>query len=58
MQHEQLRRLHVRLDRILSSPPAKAYGKLRRLPGVRRLAARRTAGYEAALRDAAGEDVN
>jgi O-antigen biosynthesis protein len=58
MQHEQLRRLRIRLDRILTSPPAKAYAKLRQLPGLRRLAARRTAGYEAALREAAGGDGN
>jgi 2-polyprenyl-3-methyl-5-hydroxy-6-metoxy-1,4-benzoquinol methylase len=47
---EEIRRLRVRLDRILSSPPAKLYDNVRALPGVRRVVARRTAGYEAAVR--------
>jgi 2-polyprenyl-3-methyl-5-hydroxy-6-metoxy-1,4-benzoquinol methylase len=56
-QSEQLRRLQVRLDRILASPPARAYAMLRRLPGVRSLVARRTAAYRAAL-DRAAETPN
>ena len=35
-QRDEIRRLRVRLDRILASPPAKAYNAVRRLPGVRR----------------------
>ena len=45
-------RLRVRLERIRNSPPARAWEMLREAPGVRGLVARRTAGYEAALRSA------
>jgi 2-polyprenyl-3-methyl-5-hydroxy-6-metoxy-1,4-benzoquinol methylase len=48
---EEARRLRVRLERILTSPPARLYGRLGRLPLVRRLVRRRTAGYEQALQD-------
>ena len=34
-------------DRLLQSPPARAYAAIRTLPGVRRIAARRQAGYDA-----------
>jgi 2-polyprenyl-3-methyl-5-hydroxy-6-metoxy-1,4-benzoquinol methylase len=53
-QQDQILRLRVRLDRLLNSPPARAYGMLRDLPGVRALAARRTTRYETALRSAQG----
>jgi 2-polyprenyl-3-methyl-5-hydroxy-6-metoxy-1,4-benzoquinol methylase len=53
-QRDQILRLRVRLDRLLNSPPARAYGMLRDLPGVRGLVARRTTGYETALRGAQG----
>ena len=38
-QRDEIRRLRVRLDRILASPPAMAHNALRRLSGVRRVAA-------------------
>jgi hypothetical protein len=38
-------RLRVRLDRILSSPPARWWYRIGTLPGVRRVVARRTADY-------------
>ena len=41
--------LRVRLDRILSSPPARAYAALRRLPGMGAVKRRRQAGYAAEL---------
>jgi hypothetical protein len=47
--------LQVRLNRILDSPPARVYDKLRGLPGVRRLVQRRTDGYVSALQDAREE---
>jgi hypothetical protein len=46
---EHIRRLKTRLDRILSTPPARAYAFVGRLPLVRRMVARRTAGYERML---------
>lgn len=42
-------RLRVRLDRILGSPPGRAYAALRALPGLRAVQQRRKAGYEAEL---------
>jgi SAM-dependent methyltransferase len=42
-------RLAVRLDRILASPPARAYAGLRGLPGLRAIRRRRKAGFEAEL---------
>jgi SAM-dependent methyltransferase len=42
-------RLAVRLERILASPPARAYAALRRLPGLRAVWRRRKAGFEAEL---------
>jgi Sulfotransferase family len=50
-------RLRTRLDRILQLPPFRLYASLQRLPGVRRLARRRTAGFaaEVARRDAERE---
>jgi 2-polyprenyl-3-methyl-5-hydroxy-6-metoxy-1,4-benzoquinol methylase len=53
---EEIRRLKVRLDRILNSPPARAYARVSRLPVLRRIAGRRTAGYERALRHAEQRD--
>ena len=53
-QRDEIRRLRVRLDRILASPPAKAYNAVRRLPGVRQIAARRAHGYHAAVQDSRG----
>jgi 2-polyprenyl-3-methyl-5-hydroxy-6-metoxy-1,4-benzoquinol methylase len=49
---EQVRRLRVRLDRILHSPPMRVYDKLRELPGVKGVVARRTAEYHAAVKSA------
>jgi 2-polyprenyl-3-methyl-5-hydroxy-6-metoxy-1,4-benzoquinol methylase len=47
---EHIRRLRVRLDRILDSPPARLYARLGGLPLMRRVVARRTAGYTHAVR--------
>jgi O-antigen biosynthesis protein len=52
--HAQILRLRVRLDRILNSPPARAYDVLRGLPGLRTLVARRTASYQTAMHSAEG----
>jgi 2-polyprenyl-3-methyl-5-hydroxy-6-metoxy-1,4-benzoquinol methylase len=49
-QREQALRLRVRLDRITSSPPMRAYQLVGQLPGVRGLKASRTEGYQRALR--------
>jgi SAM-dependent methyltransferase len=43
-------RLTVRLERILASPPARAYAALRRLPGMDAVRRRRQAGFEAELK--------
>jgi O-antigen biosynthesis protein len=51
-QRDQILRLQVRLDRLLDTPPVRAWGMLRDLPGVRALVARRTTAYERALRSA------
>lgn len=46
---EEARRLRVRLDRILQSPPLRAYHRLETVPVLRRVANRRQASYNAAL---------
>jgi O-antigen biosynthesis protein len=51
MREEEARMLRVRLERILNSPPAQIYAKLGRLPLLRRVVRRRTAGYQQALQD-------
>jgi 2-polyprenyl-3-methyl-5-hydroxy-6-metoxy-1,4-benzoquinol methylase len=56
-QREEALRLRVRLERILTSPPARAYAKLGQLPGVKGLVAVRTAGYQNALRGAKASEV-
>jgi 2-polyprenyl-3-methyl-5-hydroxy-6-metoxy-1,4-benzoquinol methylase len=48
---EESRRLRVRLERILDSPPARMYARLGRLPLLRSVVRRRTAGYEQAVQD-------
>lgn len=48
----EIRRLRVRLERILSSPPARLYASIGRLPLLRSVVRRRTAGYEQAVQDA------
>lgn len=49
---EEVRRLRVRLERIQNSPPARLYASLGRLPLLRGVIRRRTAGYEQAVQDA------
>ncbi len=49
---EEVRRLRVRLDRILNSPPARLYASIGRLPLLRSLVKRRTSDYEQAVQDA------
>ncbi|MFI5003718.1 MAG: methyltransferase domain-containing protein [Solirubrobacterales bacterium] len=49
---EEIRRLRVRLERILNSPPARLYASIGRLPLLRSVVKRRTAGYEQAVQDA------
>lgn len=46
---DQIRQLRVRLDRILTSPPARVYAQVGQLPLLRQVVARRTAGYSEAL---------
>jgi SAM-dependent methyltransferase len=43
-------RLGVRLERILASPPAKAYAALAKLPGMDAVRRRRQAGFEAEVK--------
>lgn len=50
-------KLRIRLDRILGSPPARLYARLGRLPLLRSVVRRRTAGYEQAV-IGAGERVS
>jgi 2-polyprenyl-3-methyl-5-hydroxy-6-metoxy-1,4-benzoquinol methylase len=50
---EETRKLRVRLERILNSPPARIYAGLGRLPLLRGVVRRRTVGYQQALQDAA-----
>jgi 2-polyprenyl-3-methyl-5-hydroxy-6-metoxy-1,4-benzoquinol methylase len=52
MRDAEVQKLKVRLDRILNSPPARIYTKLGRLPLLRGIVRRRTAGYQRALSDA------
>ncbi len=52
---DQALRLRVRLERITSSPPMRAYQMLGRLPGLKAVKASRTAGYTRALRGAGGQ---
>ena len=49
VRNDEIRRLRVRLDRLLDSPPIRTWYSLRRLPFARRIVAKRTADYEAAL---------
>lgn len=42
---EEMTRLRTRLDRILTSPPGRLYASLRSLPGLRKVAAQRQAGF-------------
>ncbi len=46
---EHIHRLRTRIERIASSPPARVYAAIGRLPLMRRIVARRTAGYERML---------
>jgi 2-polyprenyl-3-methyl-5-hydroxy-6-metoxy-1,4-benzoquinol methylase len=48
-------RLRVRLERINSSAPMRAYQTLAQIPGIRSLKATRTAGYNQAVRDAGAD---
>jgi GT2 family glycosyltransferase/SAM-dependent methyltransferase len=47
-------RLGVRLERILASPPARAYSALRKVPGMDAVRRRRQAGFEAEVERRAG----
>jgi O-antigen biosynthesis protein len=49
---EEARKVRVRLERITNSRPARIYKSLGRLPLVRGVVRRRTAGYQQALHDA------
>jgi 2-polyprenyl-3-methyl-5-hydroxy-6-metoxy-1,4-benzoquinol methylase len=42
-------RLQVRLDRVLGSPPGRAYAALQKVPGMRALRRRRSAGFDVEL---------
>ncbi len=53
---EQIRRLRVRLERILNSPPGRLYARIRQLPLLSWVAARRTRGYEQTVRSAESDD--
>jgi 2-polyprenyl-3-methyl-5-hydroxy-6-metoxy-1,4-benzoquinol methylase len=53
---EEARRLRVRLERILHSPPARLYASLGRLPLLRGVVRRRTSGYEQAVQGARHTD--
>jgi 2-polyprenyl-3-methyl-5-hydroxy-6-metoxy-1,4-benzoquinol methylase len=48
---DEARRLRVRLDRIVNSPPARIYARVGRLPLLRRMVRRRTTGYEKAVQN-------
>jgi len=50
-QEEIARRLRVRLERILASPPARLWSALGNFPGLRSIRARRSAGYSEAVGD-------
>jgi 2-polyprenyl-3-methyl-5-hydroxy-6-metoxy-1,4-benzoquinol methylase len=49
---ESIVQLRLRLDRILNSPPARIWARVGRLPLLRSVVAKRTAGYQSALRQA------
>lgn len=49
---EEVRRLRVRLERILTSPPVRLYASIGRLPLLRGVVRRRTSGYEQAVQEA------
>jgi 2-polyprenyl-3-methyl-5-hydroxy-6-metoxy-1,4-benzoquinol methylase len=49
VREDEARRLRIRLDRILQSPPARVYEKLKRLPIVRGIVARRSSQYDQAV---------
>lgn len=49
-------RLRVRLDRLLASPPARAFSALKRVPGLRAVQRRRTAGYDAEVAKRTGQN--
>jgi O-antigen biosynthesis protein len=52
LRDEQIMRLRLRLERILGSPPVRIWSRIGRLPLMRSIVARRTSGYEDALRQA------
>ena len=52
VQGESIVQLRLRLDRILNSPPARIWARVGRLPLLRSVVAKRTAGYRSALRQA------
>lgn len=51
---EEAKRLRVRLERIVNSPPGRAYAALSTLPILKGVRATRTADYERAVRSAGG----
>jgi hypothetical protein len=55
---EEILRLRTRLDRILQLPPFRLYARLQRLPGIRRLARHRTAGFAAEVARRGGAAVS
>ncbi len=55
VERDNVLRLRVRLERIFSSPPMRAYQMIARLPGLQTLKTGRAAAYEKALRGAKGD---
>ena len=53
--HAELLAQQVRVDRILASPPARLYAALRALPGLRAVARRRKAGFDAEVAKRTGQ---
>jgi 2-polyprenyl-3-methyl-5-hydroxy-6-metoxy-1,4-benzoquinol methylase len=51
-----IRRLRIRLDRILRSPPARLWARIANLPLLRTIRAQRTADYRAAVGDGSSPD--
>ncbi len=47
---EQVHRLRTRLERILNSPPARAYARIGRLPVIRRVVQRADGGLRTTAR--------
>ena len=45
MVEEELRRTRLRLTRLQASPPLRAWEKIKRVPPLRQIAARRARGY-------------